>query len=44
LLDSKFRACTQAVLAPQSGEHALAALRGMGLPDADPQFTRWLQA
>jgi 2-methylcitrate dehydratase PrpD len=44
LLDSKFRACTQAVLAPQSGEHALAALRGMGVPGADPQFTRWLQA
>jgi 2-methylcitrate dehydratase PrpD len=44
LLDSKFRACTQAVLATQSGEHALAALRGMGLPDTDPQFTRWLQA
>jgi 2-methylcitrate dehydratase PrpD len=44
LLDTKFRACTQAVLAQQSREHALAALRGMGVPGADPQFRRWLQA
>jgi hypothetical protein len=44
LLDTKFRACTQTVLAQQSGEHALAALRGMGVPGADPQFRRWLQA
>jgi 2-methylcitrate dehydratase len=44
LLDSKFRACTQTVLAQQSGELALAALRGMGVPGADPRFTRWLQA